>query len=602
MTTDTSKEIQAGTEGRTLHGTALIALLGALMLTLLLEALDQTIVATALPQIVGSLQGFDRYTWVATAYLLASTTVIPIAGKLSDQFGRKWFFVAGVLVFLSGSLLSGMAQDMNQLIIFRALQGLGAGIGIALVFTAVGDIFPPAERSRWQGIFSGVYGFTSVVGPGLGGWLTDHGPLLGNLVTEASRWRWIFYINLPIGILALIALLACYPKTLHMGSNAQERKGIWQRIDFGGALLAAAATICLLLGLTWGSNQIYDWLSPQVLLILAAAAALYLLFFLVERVVSEPIVPLHLFRQQVFAADSVLALLVGMALLSLIIYLPFYLQGILGESATDSGLVLTPLTLSLVAGSALAGITIARTGHYQFLAILGFALASLGTFLLTFLTLSTSLLMTDLAMIIVGVGLGVFLPMLNLVVQNGLPRRLMGASTGAITYLRALGQTLGVAIVGTVVNRTMSTNLRLPASASELSARARQFATNPQVLISPSFRATVVNIATSFAQRVAVARAVATVPLGPRHDQMVARVTQQAMLQAAQQEHLLLNQVFTAVKQALAGAITNGLWCILVFCLCGVVATLFLKNVPLATEFRDEPADEVYASSQTAPG
>src|SRR5579864_1647511 len=205
--------------GRRIHGFALVSILVALLLTLLLEALDQTIVGTALPRIVGQLQGFDRYTWVVTAYLLASTTMIPIVGKLSDQFGRKWFFVVGVLLFLAGSALSGAAQTMNQLIIFRAIQGLGAGTGIALVFTVVGDIFPPAERARWQGIFASVYGFSSVVGPTIGGWLTDNGPVVGNLITNETRWRWVFYVNIPIGILALAVLLIYLPANISTRSN-----------------------------------------------------------------------------------------------------------------------------------------------------------------------------------------------------------------------------------------------------------------------------------------------------------------------------------------------------------------------------------------------
>src|SRR5438270_3011641 len=193
--------------GRRLHGIALISVITALMLTLLLEALDQTVVGTALPKIIGTLQGFDRYTWAVTAYILASTTMIPIVGKLSDQFGRKWFLIVGTAIFLLGSALSGASQTMNQFIAFRALQGLGAGVGIALAFVVVADMFPPAERTKWQSLFGVVYGLSNLIGPTLGGWLTDHGPLVGTVVTETTRWRWVFYINVPIGIIALAALL-----------------------------------------------------------------------------------------------------------------------------------------------------------------------------------------------------------------------------------------------------------------------------------------------------------------------------------------------------------------------------------------------------------
>jgi len=247
-----------------IRGIALVSILAALMLTLLLEALDQTIVGTALPKIIGSLQGFDRYTWVVTAYLLGSTTMIPIVGKLSDQFGRKWFFVAGVILFLLGSILSGAAQTIDQLIAFRALQGVGAGMGISLVFTVVGDIFPPAERARWQGIFSGVYGFSSVVGPTIGGWLADHGPLLGNLVTDTTRWRWVFYINLPLGLIALAALLIYLPSNISARSNRYTGWAAVRRVDFLGALLASSATICLLLGVTWGGMLKVNYFRHQM--------------------------------------------------------------------------------------------------------------------------------------------------------------------------------------------------------------------------------------------------------------------------------------------------------------------------------------------------
>ncbi len=577
--------------GRRIHGIALGSVLAALMLTLLLEALDQTIVGTALPKIVGELQGFDRYTWVVTAYLLASTTMIPIIGKLSDQFGRKWFFVAGVIIFLLGSALSGAAQTMDQLIAFRAIQGLGAGTGIALVFTVVGDIFPPAERARWQGIFAAVYGFSSVVGPTIGGWLTDHGPLLGNLVTDATRWRWVFYINLPLGVIALVVLLIYLPTNISMRSNEFTGMAAVRRIDFPGAILASSATICLLLGLTWGGDQTYDWTSPQVIIILVAAALLYIAFFITERFASEPILPLDLFRNQVFAADALLALSSGMVLLSLVIYLPLFLQGVLGESATNSGEVITPLTISLVVGAAISGTIIGRFQRYQLITILGSLVLTVGVFFMTLWTASTSLLTATTTMAVAGIGLGIFFSVVTLAVQNALPRTRMGTGTGAITYLRALGQTLGIAIVGTVVNNTIATDLanRLPATAiKQLTPEGLKFATNTQVLINPTYRDTVVHTAEGFAVRSAVAQATASVPAGPNHDQTVAAITQKVTAQTMQQTQHLLNQVFDALRLSLAVAIEHSFVAVLCFCGLVIIAAIFLKDVPLAKHFREE--------------
>src|SRR3984893_15714049 len=281
--TSTTQATPKQESGRRLRGVALFSVLAALMLTLLLEALDQTVVGTALPRIIGLLQGFDRYTWAGTAYSLASVIMIPTVGKLSDQFGRKWFLIAGTTIFLVGSALAGASQTMNELIAFRALQGLGAGIGIALVFTVVGDIFSPAERAKWQGIFGVVYGVSNLLGPTLGGWLTDHGPLLGSLVTDTTRWLLVFYVNLPLGILALVALLVYLPYNISIRNTRYTGWAAVRRIDFVGAILAAAATICLLLGLTWGGNQTYDWSSVQVISVLIASAVLYIVFFIAER-------------------------------------------------------------------------------------------------------------------------------------------------------------------------------------------------------------------------------------------------------------------------------------------------------------------------------
>jgi EmrB/QacA subfamily drug resistance transporter len=574
---------------RRLRGAALISILVALMLTLLLEALDQTIVGTALPRIIGSLQGFDRYIWVVTAYTLASTTMIPLVGKLSDQFGRKWFLIIGTAIFLLGSALSGASQNMNQLIAFRALQGLGGGIGIALVFTVIADIFPPAERARWQGIFGSVYGVANVVGPTLGGWLTDHGPLVGNLVTDTTRWRWIFYINLPLGILALAALLIYLPTNLSIASNRLSGWAAIRRIDILGAVLAAAATICLLLGLTWGSNQIYDWNSLQVIGVLIASAVLYVLFILTERTVAEPILPLNLFRNQVFSVASLLSLLQLMVLVSLVIYLPLFLQGVLGESATNSGEVITPLTVSTVVGSLIAATIMATRKRYQMITIIGAFIMTIGVFLLTRMTAGTSLLEAAIYMVIVGLGLGSFFSILTLAAQNSLPRARLGVGTGAVRYLGQLGSVLGVAIVATVVNQTLANDIgnRLPANAAkQLTAQGLKAATNPQVLVNSTYHSTLVHTAENFA----VKSATAHVPPGPQHDAIAAQVILQV-------QHLL-NQVFDALRLSFAVALQHGFATILIFCVLAIIATFFLKDVPMKKQYDEAPPETGATSGQ----
>jgi EmrB/QacA subfamily drug resistance transporter len=575
METSSTSQKQARPEfSRRLRGFALFSVLAALMLTLLLEALDQTVVGTALPRIIGSLQGFDRYTWAVTAYTLASVVMIPTVGKLSDQFGRKWFLIAGTTIFLVGSALAGASQSMNQLIAFRALQGLGAGIGIALVFTVVGDIFSPAERARWQGIFGVVYGVSNLVGPTLGGWLTDHGPLLGSLVTDTTRWRWVFYVNLPLGILALVALLVYLPYNISIRNTRYTGWAAVRRIDFVGAILAAAATICLLLGLTWGGNQTYDWSSAQVIGVLVASGVLYAVFFIAERFAAEPVLPLALFRNRVFAAASVLSLLQLMVLVGLIIYLPLFLQGVLGESATYSGAVITPLTLSSVIGASAAGALVAIFKRYQLVTIIGGIIATAGVFLLAQMTISTNLLQAAIFMVIAGIGLGVFFSVLTLAAQNALPRTSLGVGTGAVRFLGQLGSVLGVAIVGSVVNSTLASDIvkRLPAqTVQRLTPTGVKFATNPQVLVNSTYHDTVVNTAQSFAVRAATAN----VPPGPQHDLIAA--------QAIHQTNTLLGQVFVALKESLAVAIQHGFIAVLLFCGATVLVTFFLHDIPLSS-------------------
>ncbi len=572
---DTTPTPVSQQNGRRLRGAALGAVLTALMLTLLLEALDQTIVGTALPRIIGTLQGFDRYIWAVTAYTLASSTLIPLVGKLSDQFGRKWFLIVGAVIFLIGSALSGAAQTMTQLIAFRAVQGLGAGIGIALVFTVVGDIFPPAERAKWQGIFGAVYGFSSVVGPTLGGWLTDHGPLLGSLVTDTTRWRWVFYINLPIGILAVAALLIYLPADISVRSSRYTGWAAVRRIDFAGAILAAAATISLLLGLTWGSNQIYDWNSAQVIGALAGAGLLYVLFFVTERFVSEPILPLDLFRNRVFAVASILSLLQLMVLVALVIYLPLYLQGVLGESATNAGAVITPLTLATVVGAALAGFLVSAMKRYQLISIVGALIMTAGVFLLTRLTPATSLLEAAIYMAIAGVGLGTFFSLLTLAAQNALPVTRLGVGTGAVRYMGQLGGVLGVAVVGTVVNNTLADDIapRLHgiAGINFIPPAVVKLATNPQVLTNSDYK-----------------------------NGLIHGVLQQVPPQFQQNALHTFGLIFDALKQSLSVAIVQGFVVVLVFSIVTFLFTLLLKDVPLKKSYDEAPAGVPAAESGEA--
>ena len=567
--------------GSRLRGWALASVLAALMLTMLLAALDQTIVSTALPTIIGDLHGFDRYTWVVTAYLLAETTVIPIIGKLSDQFGRKWFLIAGVVIFLIGSMLSGTSQTMNALILFRGLQGVGAGFLFALIFTLVGDIFTPAERARWQGLFSGVFALASVIGPTLGGWITDN-----------TSWRWVFYVNLPLGVIALILIFFKLPANISLRSTQYRGAAAFRRIDFVGAVTAAGGTVCLLLGLTWG-GQTYPWNSGQVIGILVAAVVLFAGFFVNELLFAvEPILPLDLFKNQVFAAGAMLSLTVGMALFAVVIYLPLFIQGVLGQSATNSGAIITPLTLTMAIGAAIVGQIVYKLGRYQAISILGALILTFGVYLLTRMGANSGLGEVTRDMIIVGVGLGMLQPVLTLAVQNAIPRTRLGVGTSAVTYLRTMGQTLGTAIIGSIVTNTIASNLSglLPAQAKQLPPEVLNAATSQQVLTNASVKAQLVSGVTHGAVQHAVAQATASVPPGPAHDQTVAAITAQVTQQVTAQVHTLLNAIFEASRQALAIGIQNAFIGGLIICFVVIVVTFFLKDVPLSRSFVTSPA------------
>ncbi|HLJ48238.1 MAG TPA: MDR family MFS transporter [Bryobacteraceae bacterium] len=439
MASSSAQAHQLATPG--LHNLTTRQLLGTLtglLLTLLLAALDQTIVGTAMPRIIAELNGFDRYPWVTTAYLLTSTISVPIFAKLSDMWGRKWFFLSGSVLFVLASALCGAAgkvgwmygDGMTQLIIFRGLQGVGAGIIVGLLFTIIGDIFAPAERARYQGLFAAVWGLASIFGPTLGGWITDH-----------FSWRWVFYVNLPVGALAIGAILVEFPYF--------RPHGVRRSIDWVGVGALMACLVPLLLALTWVSD--YGWTSPRVLWLLGVAAAMLVAFLFAESRASEPLLPLWLFREPVIAVSSVAIFLLGVGMFGVILYVPLFMQGVLGVTATRSGSLLTPLLMAAVVSSVAAGQIIARTGRYRWVAVGGAAIAAVGMYLLAIMNASTTEAQVIWYMIIAGVGIGILQPIYTLAVQNVSPPQHMGAATASTQFFRSIGSTVGVAVFGSVL-------------------------------------------------------------------------------------------------------------------------------------------------------
>ncbi len=410
------------------------------MMALLLASLDQTIVGTAMPRIVAELKGLDYYAWVTTAYLVSSTVVVPIAGKLGDMFGRKPFALVGMIGFVAASALCGLSQNMVQLVLFRAIQGAFGGILFATVFTVLADIFPPQQRAKMQGLFGGVFGLSSVVGPTIGGYLTD-GP----------GWRWVFYVNVPVGIVAVTLVVLALPYV--------RSKSNWRQVDFLGSGLLAAGVVPLLVALS--ITRDHDWTSVPVLGLLALAVVMLVAFFVVERRVAEPIVPFHLFRNNAFAVMVIVAFFSAFGMFGVIVFVPLVFQGVLGVSATNSGQLLTPMMLGLIGFSIVTGQLMTRVKHYRFLGTIGCAIIITGMYLLAQVGVHTSRLVVTRDIVIVGAGIGMTFPLTITVVQSALPQRFLGVGTSQIQFWRNLGGTIGTAVLGSVLAK------RLPASIQE---------------------------------------------------------------------------------------------------------------------------------------
>jgi EmrB/QacA subfamily drug resistance transporter len=415
-----------------------LIIIGALLLGMLLAALDQTIVATALPTIAGDLHGLSHISWVVTAYLLASTVSTPLWGKLGDLYGRKTFFEAAIVIFLAGSALAGLSHSILELIAFRAVQGIGGGGLLTGAQTIVADVVPARERGRYQGLFGSVFGVTSVLGPLIGGFFVDN-----------LSWRWVFYVNLPIGVVALAVVAAVLPGRLRRAQHS---------IDYlGTALLAGAATSLVLLTSLGGVT--YAWSSAPIFILGAAAVVLGAAFVWAESRAAEPVIPLHLFRNRVFSASSAVGFVVGFAMFGSIAYLPQYMQIVKGASPTVSGLRLLPLMVGLLTTSITTGRLVTRWGRYRIFPILGTAVMTLGLYLLSRLGVTTSVWLSSLYMLVLGAGIGASLQVLVVAVQNAVDYTDLGAATGGATFFRSIGGSFGTAIFGAVFANVLPGNL-----------------------------------------------------------------------------------------------------------------------------------------------
>jgi EmrB/QacA subfamily drug resistance transporter len=438
----------------------ILAIYAGLMLTLMLAALDQTIVATALPRIVTDLGGITQYSWVFTAYMLTSTVTVPLYGKLGDVYGRKNLFLFAIVVFLLGSALCGAATDMTQLIVFRAVQGIGAGGLFPLSLAVIGNIVPPRDRGRWQGLIGAVFAASSILGPAVGGFIVDN-----------ASWRWVFLVNLPVGGIALVMISITMPRRAPQTAHT---------IDWLGAGVLAAGVGSLLMGLVWGGKD-YPWTSGHVLGALAVAAVLLVAFALVERRAREPILPFDILRNPIVAGSVACMALVGMAMFGTISYAPLFVQGVIGTSATSSGVVLTPLMLGAVTTSLLTGQLISRTGRYRWNVVLGPIVLAIGMFLLWRMDVHTTSAQAARNMVIAGIGVGSMMQVFVISVQNAVSRAHIGSATALTQFSRQMGATIGVTVMGAIVNHGLPSGLggsagigihRLPPAARQALASA----------------------------------------------------------------------------------------------------------------------------------
>ena len=523
--------------GETLSRRRIAFVLASVMLGMLLSALDQTVVGTALPRVIADLNGLQHYAWVVTGYLLASAASMPIWGKLSDAFGRRRFFMVGMVIFVVGSALCGQSRSMAELIAFRAIQGLGAGAMLPIVQAIIGDIFPPAQRARWTGVLMSVWGFATIVGPLHGGWITDN-----------IGWRWTFYVNLPVGIVALAFAAVALPGHVRLHKH---------KVDYLGSMFLVLAAVPLLLAFSWAGST-YAWGSPMIICLFVGSVAMWGVFYLHEMRADEPVLNPRLFRNSIFSVSAVASAIQSAGMFGAIMFLPLFVQGVMGRTATNSGTILMPMMLAAIVMSIGAGQVLAKTGRYKVMVVIGFALVTTGAYLLSRLTMNTSSLVLSGYMIVMGLGMGIAMSTFTVIVQNQYPVHRLGEVSAGIQFFRSIGSTVALAVFGTILNSRFASSLTasLPPQLSGLASdptTAGQL-NNPQVLLSDAARAHLTQLFSRFGS----------------------------------QGDALFKAFMDAVRHSLQSAISELFFLAAIISAVGFVVVFLLKEVPLRRSHSEE--------------
>ncbi|SMG49155.1 MDR family MFS transporter [Paenibacillus aquistagni] len=523
-----------------------ITVMMAIIAAMFFSSINQTIVSTAMPRIIAILGGMDHYTWVVTIYMLTSTIATVLVGKLSDIYGRKPFILTGIVLFIIGAFLSGFSKDIFQLIAYRGIQGLGAGVIMSSAFTAVGDLFAPRERGKWTGVMMAVFGFSSVIGPALGGFIVDH-----------MNWKWVFWIFLPIGIVAFVMILTMFPKTERRESES---------IDYWGSIFLTLSIVPLLLGFSWAGTT-YPWDSIEVISLFGAAVLFLIIFIFVELRVKSPVLPMSLFRNDIVTLSNLIGFIMNAGMMGALIYLPFFVQGVEGVSPTYSGYVTMPMSIAMVVISAFTGKWITKTGKYKRYAMLGMPIMIAGMVMMAFMN---NIAMAVASMIVFGLGLGFGMPVFSLTVQNAVKPSELGVATASSQLFRSLGGTIGISVMGTIMATSLKNNIadKMAASGGGMdmskldpaTAEKFQFLSGPQALL----------------------------------DQPKLQQVQESLPDAIQP---MFNQVVEALRDALSSSLTTVFLSGAALLVVALVLVFFLREIPLRTSNK---MDEGAASKDEA--